>query len=115
MKWKWEPVKDGRKVVVTPAVATISQVGKVEISTKVLPEWKVEDEQPVSPTDQRKTAPTATSTSTAARTPTSQLPSLDNATRKGSRAAPAENQDISEELDQLWRLSSRPGTQSKRI
>jgi hypothetical protein len=106
--WKWEPVKDGPKLVVAPISTSVSQAGKVEIKTKRLQGWVVENELPVDPTKKRTTA----TMSTPARAMSSQLPSLDSTGSRRTRPPPEPERDINEELDLLKSMSS--STRTKR-
>lgn len=49
--WKWAPTKDGPKMVVTPTTATVSQAGKLEIETRLQPDWRLEGDVPVNSLD----------------------------------------------------------------
>ncbi|EHY58928.1 hypothetical protein ABEF92_001880 [Exophiala dermatitidis] len=104
--WKWEPVKDGPKMVVAPTAATVSQVGKAEIQTRLLPTWHLEDDVPVNSAERR---PKDDHIGTNRRT-SGQLPRVDrNAARRrysSSRPAPEPSQDISEEIDAMIRAAS---------
>ncbi|OCT51355.1 hypothetical protein CLCR_08434 [Cladophialophora carrionii] len=100
--WKWEPVKDGPKLVVTPISTSVSQAGKVEIKTKRLQGWAVENDLPVDPTKRR----TTTAATAPARRMSSQLPSLDSIAPRRTRPPPEPERDIDEELDLLKSMSS---------
>lgn len=97
--WKWEPVKNGPKLVVTPTAATVSQGGKLEIQTRLQPSWHLEGDVPVNNAEKTsERAPTR-------RVATSQLSRLDR--RRRPRPAPEPSQDINEELDALMREASK--------
>ncbi|OQV07475.1 hypothetical protein CLAIMM_11902 [Cladophialophora immunda] len=103
--WKWAPVKDGPKLVVTPTAANISQAGKVEIQTRMQPDWVVEDDVPVNFVERRNPKDSSTPT----RPLSSQLPTFG---RKGSpirrqRPAPAPSQSIDEEIGLLLKANSK--------
>ncbi|KIW85343.1 hypothetical protein Z517_00733 [Fonsecaea pedrosoi CBS 271.37] len=103
--WKWAPVKDGPKLVVTPIATSISQAGKVEIQTRMQPDWVVEDDVPVNIAERR----TPKDTSTPKRSISSQLPTFG---RKGTpvrrqRPAPEPSQSIDEEIGLLLRANSK--------
>ncbi|OAP60398.1 hypothetical protein AYL99_05400 [Fonsecaea erecta] len=103
--WKWAPVKDGPKLVVTPIATSISQAGKVEIQTRMQPDWIVEDDVPVNITERR----TLKGTPTPTRPLSSQLPTFG---RKGTpsrrqRPAPEPSQSIDEEIGLLLRANSK--------
>ncbi|EXJ66848.1 uncharacterized protein A1O5_10043 [Cladophialophora psammophila CBS 110553] len=106
--WKWAPVKDGPKLVVTPTAANISQAGKVEIQTRMQPDWVVEDDVPVNVADRRNPK----NTSAPMRTLSSQLPTLTSFGRKElpvrrPRPAPEPSQNIDEEIGLLLRANSK--------
>ena len=105
--WRWEPEKDGPRLVVTPLSTSLSQAGRVEIKTKKLQSWTVENGLPVDPTSVRAPVPSANKTATQTRTPSPRLPPLDRPGRSTSRRAPESNQDISEEMDFLSGLSDK--------
>jgi len=101
--WKWDPVKNGPKLVVTPTSVTVSQVGKVEIQSRLQPSWHLEDDVPVN------NAEKAREDTAVKRTPSSQLSRLDRlaSRRRRPRPAPEPSQDISEELDAMMRQASK--------
>ncbi len=105
--WKWEPEKDGPKLAVTPLSTSLSQAGSVEIKTRKLQGWVVENGLAVDPTEARPNASTATKTQTPAKTYTSSLPPLDSPARRTPRPGPEPNQDIDEDMDFLQNLSSK--------
>ncbi|EXJ90272.1 hypothetical protein A1O1_03371 [Capronia coronata CBS 617.96] len=104
--WKWEPTKDGPKMVVTPTAATVSQAGKAEIQTRLQPNWHLEDDVPVNSVERKpRDDPNA-----ARKRSGSQIPRLDkNSPRRrysSSRPPPEPSQDISEEIDAMIRAAS---------
>ena len=109
--WKWQPVKDGQKLVVRANSASVSQSGKLEIQTKMLLDWVVENDVPVDPAEVRSRPP-ANNVATPTRPParssqSSQLPSLDRILARKARPAPQPSQDIDEELKFLQSFDSR--------
>jgi hypothetical protein len=108
--WKWEPVKDGPKMVVTPLSATVSQQGKLEMRTKLLSGWHLEKDVPVNNAE-RKVRDGDSSAAGNRRNRSSQLPRLDALKPRRrftrSRPEPEPSQDISEELDAMMRAASQ--------
>jgi hypothetical protein len=104
---KWQAVKDGQKLVVSTQAATVSQAGRVEIQTRLMDGWKVQNDVPIDPTERRNAGSDTESNSRPRGTRSSQLPSLDRVPRTSTRPALQPNKDISEELDFLSALSSR--------
>merc|ERR1712000_255763 len=102
--WQWKAVRDGPKTVVTPTSANVSQAGKVEINTKLLPDWHLEDDVPVNIADKPRKQP-----ATARTTPSTRVLPLDrlasNRLSKQTRPAPAPSQDVSEELAMMGRAA----------
>jgi hypothetical protein len=102
--WQWKAVRDGPKTVVTPTSANISQAGKVEINTKLLPDWHLEDDVPVNIADKPRKQP-----ATARTPPSTRVLPLDrfasNRLPKTTRPAPAPSQDVSEELAMIGRAA----------
>ncbi|KAK5307335.1 hypothetical protein LTR99_000306 [Exophiala xenobiotica] len=102
--WQWKAVRDGPKTVVTPTSANISQAGKVEINTKLLPDWHLEDDVPVNIADKPRKQPATTRTP-----PSTRVLPLDrfasNRLPKTTRPAPAPSQDVSEELAMMGRAA----------
>lgn len=104
--WKWEPKKDGPKMVVTPTAATVSQAGKAEIQTRLQPTWHLEDDVPVNSVERKpKEDPNALN-----KRSNLQIPRLDKASPRrrysSSRPPPEPSQDISEEIDAMIRAAS---------
>jgi hypothetical protein len=110
--WKWQPVKDGQKLVVTPNHASVTQAGKLEIQTKMLLGWAVENDLPVDPTEKRATE-SSNATISPPKSLSSQLPSLDQAISTRRRPRPDPSQDIDEELKFLQSFNPRQVKNSK--
>ncbi|KAJ9609542.1 hypothetical protein H2200_005869 [Cladophialophora chaetospira] len=106
-EWKWTPVADGPKLVVTPLSTSISQAGKVEIKTKYLKDWNVKNDLPVPPTEGKAPGPSEHTTTASTRISSSQLPPLDRAAQSPRKVVRNDVQDISEEMDFLAQFSSR--------
>ncbi|KAI1618950.1 mitochondrial ribosomal protein MRP51 [Exophiala viscosa] len=105
--WQWEPKKDGPKLVVTPNSGSVSQAGKLEMTTKLEKNWLVEDDVPVN-----KQEKSASQVSAARRSTSTQLPPLDGLStrrpnRRVTRPPPEPSQDISEEWDMLVRTAAQ--------
>ncbi|EXJ80710.1 hypothetical protein A1O3_06994 [Capronia epimyces CBS 606.96] len=105
--WKWEPTKDGPKMVVTPTAATVSHAGKAEIQTRLQPSWHLEDDVPVNSAERK---PKEDSNAANKRSVAGQIPRLDKASSRrrysSSRPPPEPSQDISEEIDAMMRAAS---------
>ncbi|KAJ9626825.1 hypothetical protein H2204_009841 [Knufia peltigerae] len=103
--WQWQSVKDGPKLVVQPVSAAVSQGGKVEINTRLMKDWHLENDVPVEATERRRTG-----TNTTRPAPASQVRPLDRLFKRQStvaRSTPAPSQDISEELNELTRRATQ--------
>ena len=100
--WKWEPVTDGKKLVVTPNTASVTQAGKLEIQTKLPEDWAVDNDQAIYLTEKRTPAPKERTATSTYRMPSSQVPDLTQHQRRRSQSAPQPNQDIDRELEALY-------------
>ncbi|KAL6248727.1 hypothetical protein RBB50_003789 [Rhinocladiella similis] len=103
--WQWQSVKDGPKLVVQPVSAAVSQGGKVEINTRLMKDWYLEDDVPVETTERRRTG-----TNTTRPTPATQVRPLDRLFKRQSsvaRSAPVPSQDITEELNEMTRRAAQ--------